>query len=84
MTSNFVFLSNNYSNRANLNPFKILIFFLAYNFHDENNEHLGLLNVQAGSDATSAFWHDLDSQLPLFASHADFLKRVAYFHNAHW
>ena len=57
---------------------------LAYNFHDENNEHLALLHVQAGSDATSAFWQELDSQLPLFASHEDFLKQVAMLHNAHW
>ncbi|CAF4326478.1 unnamed protein product, partial [Rotaria sp. Silwood2] len=55
----------------------------AYNFHDEDNENLALINVQAGDDATHAFWHDLDPELPLFASHADFLRRVAYLHKAH-
>ncbi|CAF2730612.1 unnamed protein product, partial [Rotaria sp. Silwood2] len=55
-----------------------------YNFHDEDNENLALINVQAGDDATHAFWHDLDPELPLFASHADFLRRVAYLHKAHW
>ncbi|CAF1230796.1 unnamed protein product [Rotaria sordida] len=56
----------------------------AYNFHDENDEHLALINVQAGDDATHAFWQDLDSQIPLFANHADFLRQVAYLHKAHW
>jgi len=66
-------------------PFCLLVYFvLVYNFHDEYNEHLGLLDVRAGDDANVAFWQDLDSQLPLFASHADFLRRVAASHNAHW
>jgi ADP-ribose pyrophosphatase len=55
-----------------------------YNFHDEHDEHLALIDVHAGDDATSAFWQDLDSELPLFASHADFLRRVASLHKAHW
>lgn len=55
-----------------------------YNFHDENAEHLALLDVNAGSDATDAFWEDLDSKMPLFASHADFLRRVAVLREAHW
>ncbi len=63
---------------------EILFIFLAYNFHDENNEHLALLEVHAGSDAACAFWHDMDSQMPLFASHTDFLRRVASLHKAHW
>ena len=36
------------------------------------------------SDALSAFWHELDSQTPLYASHADFLRNVAQIHGAHW
>ncbi|CAF1527394.1 unnamed protein product [Rotaria magnacalcarata] len=56
----------------------------AYNFHDGNNEHLALINVHGGSDALSAFWHDLGSETPLFASHADFVERVAHLHQAHW
>lgn len=67
-----------------MNDHEMIDFLLAYNFHDENNEHLGLLEVHAGSDASCAFWHDLDSQLPLFASHADFLRQVAHIHKAHW
>ncbi|CAF3699984.1 unnamed protein product [Rotaria socialis] len=55
-----------------------------YNFHDEDNEHLALINVHAGDDAAKAFWQDLDSQLRLFASHADFVKRVTLLHKAHW
>jgi hypothetical protein len=59
--------------------YKIFLF-LAYNFHDGSNEHLALINVHGGSDALSAFWHDLGSETPLYASHADFLQRVAYLH----
>ncbi|CAF0714286.1 unnamed protein product [Adineta steineri] len=56
----------------------------AYNFHDGNNEHLALIEVHGGSDASKAFWHDLGSETPLYASHADFLRKVADIHNAHW
>ncbi|CAF1586152.1 unnamed protein product [Rotaria sp. Silwood1] len=56
----------------------------AYNFHDGNNEHLALINVNGGSDALSAFWNDLSGEIPLFASHSDFLRRVAEIHRAHW
>ncbi|CAF1218147.1 unnamed protein product, partial [Didymodactylos carnosus] len=55
-----------------------------YNFHDEHEEHLALLKVNAGTDATDAFWHDMHSKLPLFASHADFLKKVSERLGAHW
>ena len=57
---------------------------LAYNFHDDENEHLGRINVNGGSDAISAFWHDLSSDTPLYASHADFVRQVAHNHSAHW
>lgn len=55
-----------------------------YNFHDEFHENLALIDVRGGDDATKAFWHDLDSQLPLFASHTSFLERVARLHKSHW
>lgn len=55
-----------------------------YNFHDENNEHLGLLALNAGSDAVQAFWYDLTSDTPFYASHANFLRQVAGIHGAHW
>jgi hypothetical protein len=58
--------------------------FLAFNFHDGSNEHLGTINVHGGDDAVCAFWHDLGSETPLYASHADFLRRVADYHSAHW
>lgn len=58
--------------------------FLAYNFHDGKREHLALINVHGGSDALTAFWHDLGSETPLYASHADFLSQVASIHDAHW
>lgn len=55
-----------------------------YNFHDENNEHLGKIEVSAGDDALKAFWHDLSSKMNFFASHADFLRKVAEIHEADW
>lgn len=61
-----------------------LLFFSAFNFHDENNDHLALINVNAGSDALSAFWHDLGSETPLYASHSNFLETVARIHAGHW
>lgn len=62
----------------------MVISFLAYNFHDGGREHLALINVHGGSDALSAFWHDLGSETRLYASHADFLCQVASNHDAHW
>lgn len=59
-------------------------FIVAFNFHDGENEHLGKVDVSGGDDALKAFWHDLDSELKLFASHATFLERVAAIHEAHW
>jgi len=56
----------------------------AFNFHDDENVHLGLIDVRGGSDALRAFWHDLGSETPLYASHASFLKKVAEIHQAHW
>ena len=56
----------------------------AYNFHDGENSNLGLIDVNGGSDALRAFWHDLGSETKLYASHANFLQKVAEIHEAHW
>lgn len=61
-----------------------LTFVLAYNFHDDDDKHLGSIDVRGGSDALEAFWNDLGSEIRLFASHSNFLKEVAKMHNAHW
>ncbi|XP_068226980.1 ADP-ribose pyrophosphatase, mitochondrial isoform X2 [Palaemon carinicauda] len=58
---------------------------VAYNFHE--NESGGLLyqiSLQAGDDAQAVKWQDISSQLDLYASHRDFIKKVADKHDAHW
>ena len=57
--------------------------FSAFNFHDAHNEHLSRVELSAGDDAGEVFWLDVDSQLPLFASHAAFLARVADLRDGH-
>ncbi|XP_066941994.1 ADP-ribose pyrophosphatase, mitochondrial [Macrobrachium rosenbergii] len=58
---------------------------VAYNFHE--NESDGLLyriSLQAGDDAQAVKWQDIGSHLDLYASHRDFIKKVAEKHDAHW
>lgn len=55
-----------------------------YNFHDEHDENLAFLRIRGGDDATYASWHDVDSEMPLYASHSNFLEKVARLRNAHW
>lgn len=57
---------------------------IACNFHDESGDLVGSLPLEGGDDAEKAVWMDLDSNLKLFASHVDFLQKVAVLHNAHW
>ena len=38
----------------------------------------------AGDDAVGVKWTDMDRALNLFASHTDFVSKVAQKHNAHW
>ena len=53
-----------------------------YNFHDDNNEFAGKLQLRGGDDAEKAKWIDLTPELDLFASHADFLYKIARDFNA--
>ena len=57
--------------------------FLVFNYHDEKNI-LSLLKLKAGSDAADVRWMEINSNLKLFASHKDFIKKTAELHNAHW
>ena len=58
---------------------------VAYNFHDDSNDGvLQSLNLQAGDDAKAVKWMDISSSLDLYASHRDFIEKVALLHNAHW
>ncbi|KAM9457381.1 ADP-ribose pyrophosphatase, mitochondrial [Clarias gariepinus] len=57
---------------------------VAVNFHDETGDSVSELPLQAGDDAGQVTWCDVDSSQPLYASHSDFLQRVAEERNAHW
>jgi ADP-ribose pyrophosphatase len=57
---------------------------IACNFHDESGNFIGMLPLKGGDDATHSQWKDLSSELKLFASHEEFLFKVAKLHNAHW
>lgn len=57
---------------------------VAFNFHDENNEVLNEIKLEAGDDAGKVQWISIDKNLKLYASHKDFIEKVAKLHNAHW
>jgi ADP-ribose pyrophosphatase len=54
-----------------------------FNYHDDANI-FSFLKLKAGSDAADVCWMETNSNLNLFASHKDFLKKTAELHNAHW
>jgi len=55
----------------------------AYNFHDEIGK-LDFVKLEAGDDAAAVKWTDISSDLALYASHKDFIEKVAKLHDAHW
>jgi|ERR1712130_145851 len=55
----------------------------AYNYHDELGS-LSWLALTAGDDASDVKWSDISADLKLYASHSDFVRRVAQLHEAHW
>lgn len=57
---------------------------IVFNFHDEDDQFVGSLNLKSGSDAKQVQWIDISSSLKLFASHTDFVRQVAINHDAHW
>ncbi|KAK0167120.1 hypothetical protein PV327_004559 [Microctonus hyperodae] len=56
----------------------------AMNFHDEDNNTVGSLNLEAGDDAVDVRWIDIKHDLNLYASHLQFIELVALKHNAYW
>ena len=66
-----------YKRRQPLYHFYLLIYFtfLLYIFY---------LFTSTGDDATGVKWTDINRHLKLFASHSEFIKKVAVMHNAHW
>lgn len=57
---------------------------VALQFHDESGDKIGKFNLKAGDDAQALKWTDVDSKMPLYASHSDFIKRAAESLDAHW
>ena len=57
---------------------------VAVNFHDDKNETVGKFKLQAGDDAQSVKWVDVDKGLDLYASHSSFIETVAKLRQAHW
>ncbi|KAF4521174.1 hypothetical protein B566_EDAN010636 [Ephemera danica] len=57
---------------------------VAVSFHDSSGEHLDKIALKAGDDAVGVTWRDLSSNLSLYASHVNFLEKVASLLKAHW
>lgn len=57
---------------------------VAYNFHDEDHSVFKDFELNAGDDAGSVTWMDIDQKLKLYASHKNFIQKAAELHNAHW
>lgn len=56
----------------------------AYNFHDDSGAVLANIKFEAGDDAGSVKWLDVDENITLYASHKEILEKVANRLNAHW
>jgi len=57
---------------------------VAVNFHDEHGKFVSQFHLHAGDDAAGVKWLTVSSQLVLYASHKDFLQKVAELHKAQW
>jgi len=57
---------------------------VAIHFHDETGEKVGKMQLKAGDDAKSLEWKEIDSSMSLYASHKDFIEKVAEKLEAHW
>jgi len=57
---------------------------VAFNFHDPTGMEVGQLTLQAGDDAGAIQWMKLSSQVTLYASHKELVKKVVVKLGAHW
>lgn len=57
---------------------------VAYNIHDNTGQVVGNINLEAGDDARNVRWIDISNELILYASHKDFVMKVAEKQGAHW
>jgi len=54
------------------------------NFHDDSGLSVGNLKLKAGDDARNLKWMAIESNLTLYASHKEFIHKVAELLKAHW
>lgn len=57
---------------------------VAINFHDEDNNVIGKLPLQAGDDARNVRWMDIDNRINLYANHGEFVRKTVSRRGAHW
>ena len=56
---------------------------IAFHFHDDGSV-FKRIKLKAGDDAKKVQWMPIDSKLRLYASHKDFISKVANSFDAHW
>nr|XP_054764684.1 ADP-ribose pyrophosphatase, mitochondrial-like [Lytechinus pictus] len=57
---------------------------MAVNFHDDNGNSVAKFPLHACDDAAAVQWHDVGSDIKLYASHSSFIQLVAERLGAHW
>lgn len=57
---------------------------MAVNFHDDQGTSVAKFDLHAGDDAAAVQWHDVGSDIKLYASHKSFIEIVTQRCNAHW
>ncbi|XP_011673397.2 ADP-ribose pyrophosphatase, mitochondrial [Strongylocentrotus purpuratus] len=57
---------------------------MAVNFHDDQGTSVAKFSLHAGDDAAAVQWHDVGSEMKLYASHSSFIEMVTKRVGAHW
>lgn len=57
---------------------------VAVNFHDETGQLTSQISLNAGDDAQSVRWIDIDGQIKLYANHLKFIEIAVKNRDAHW
>ncbi len=53
-------------------------------FHDGGNKVFKNFDLKAGDDASNVQWMEINSDIQLYATHKEFIEKVAKKLNAHW
>ena len=62
----------------------MVVFVNKYFFCNFLGNSVSDIPLQAGDDAGQVHWIEIDSALPLYASHSNFLELVTKTRHAHW